>query len=242
MKNVIGRLHSIESFGAVDGPGVRFIAFLQGCPLRCLYCHNPDTWEHSGGKEITSADLVKEICGYKSFISSGGVTLSGGEPLLQAEFCEAVIDGCHEEGLHVALDTSGCIPLEKSEAAIRKADMLLLDIKDIFPEDCKVLTGMTNENALRTLNFCEETGKPVWIRHVLLPQYTLKDEKLHEIGQLLKKYSCVEKIELLPYHTMGKFKWAELGIQSKINGVEPPNKDEVEHAREILREYGLPVA
>lgn len=242
MENVIGRLHSIESFGAVDGPGVRFIAFLQGCPLRCLYCHNPDTWERNGGKEITSEELVKEICGYKSFISNGGVTLSGGEPLLQAEFCEAVIDGCHKENLHVALDTSGSIPLEKSETAIRKADMLLLDIKDIFPEDCKTLTGMTNENAFRTLDFCEEIRKPIWIRHVLLPEYTLNDEKLHAIGQFLKKYSCVEKIELLPYHTMGKYKWAELGVPSKIDHIEPPSKDEVEHAREILKEYGLPVA
>lgn len=242
MKNVMGKLHSIESFGAVDGPGVRFIAFLQGCPLRCLYCHNPDTWERDGGKEISSEELVKQICGYKNFISGGGVTLSGGEPLLQAEFCEAVIDGCHEENLHVALDTSGAIPLEKSESAIRKADMLLLDIKDILPEDCKALTGMTNENALKTLSFCEEIGKPVWIRHVLLPRYTLNDEKLCRIAQLLKDLSCVEKIELLPYHTMGKYKWAELGITSKIDEIEPPSKEDVERAKEIFRAVGLPVA
>lgn len=242
MKNVVGRLHSIESFGAVDGPGVRFVAFLQGCPLRCRYCHNPDTWNPQEGTVISSGELVEQILTYKSFISRGGVTISGGEPLLQSEFCEAVIDGCHENGIHTAIDTSGFISLEISKNAIDKADMLLLDIKDIDSEDCKALTWQSNENAIKTLDYCEETKKPVWIRHVIVPQYTLNDEKLQKLGQFLKNYSCIEKVELLPYHTMGKYKWEQLKIPYLLDGIEPPAKDEVEHAREILRQEGIEIA
>ncbi len=241
MRNVTGKIHSTESFGAVDGPGVRFVVFLQGCPLRCLYCHNPDTWSLSDGKEVSSVALVKEICSYRSFISSGGVTLSGGEPLMQAEFCEAVIEGCHENGFGVAIDTSGAIPLEKSRKAIEMSDLLLLDIKDIDPDDCEVLTGMSNLNALKTLNFCEEIGKDVWIRHVLLPKYTINEVKLNKLGNYLNKYKCVKKVELLPYHKMGLYKWEKLEITSKIADIMPPDNDEVEKAKEILAKYGLPV-
>lgn len=241
MKNVVGRLHSIESFGAVDGPGVRFVAFLQGCPLRCRYCHNPDTWNPQEGTVISSGELVEQILTYKSFISRGGVTISGGEPLLQAEFCEAVIDGCHENGIHTAIDTSGFIPLEISKNAIDKADMLLLDIKDIDPDDCEALTGQSNENAIKTLDYCEETKKPVWIRHVIVPTVTLKDEKLQRLGKFLKKYSCIEKVELLPYHIMGKYKWEQLKIPYSLEGIEPPEKEEVERAKEILRQEGIEI-
>ena len=241
MKNVIGRIHSTESFGAVDGPGVRFVAFLQGCPLRCLYCHNPDTWNNADGKVVSSVDLVKEICSYKNFILSGGVTLSGGEPLLQAEFCEDVIDGCHENGFHVAIDTSGAIPLELSKNAIVSADMLLLDIKDIDPADCEILTGGSNINAIKTLNFCEKIGRDVWIRHVLLPQYTLNDEKLRQLGAFLKPFKCVKKVELLPYHKMGLYKWETLGITSKILNIDSPSNEDVISAKEILLGFGLPL-
>ena len=234
MADIIGRLHSTESFGAVDGPGVRFIAFLQGCPLRCLFCHNPDTWNPRDGKEISAQALVSEIKKYKSFIQHGGVTLSGGEPLMQPEFCKEVIRLCHEENLHTAIDTSGCILLEISKDIIDDADMLLLDIKDVVSEDCKVLTGMNNENAIKTLNYCEETNKDVWIRHVILPEYTLKDEKLKALGNLLSKYSCVKKVDLLPYHTMGLYKWDELKIHSKILNIDPPTKEEVDHANEVF--------
>ena len=241
MKNVIGRIHSTESFGAVDGPGVRFVAFLQGCPLKCLYCHNPDSWNHSDGKTISSTELVKNICTYKNFISSGGVTLSGGEPLLQPEFCEDVINGCHENGLHIAIDTSGAIPLDLTKKCLELADLILLDIKDIDPDDCKIITGMDNKNAIETLKYCEEIHKDVWIRHVLLPQYTLKAEKLNRLGLFLKNFSCIKKVELLPYHKMGLYKWESLGLKSSIYDIEPPEKDEIENAKKILLSYNLPL-
>jgi pyruvate formate lyase activating enzyme len=239
MRDVKGRIHSTESFGAVDGPGIRFVAFLQGCRLRCLYCHNPDTWECHGGMEVSSLELVQKILQYKNFIEKGGVTLSGGEPLLQPEFCEAVIDGCHENGLHVAIDTAGAVPLEASKVAIEKADLIILDIKDIDDEDCIKLTGFSNAETLKTLDFCEKIGKAVWIRQVLLPGYTLKEDKLHRLGKFLKPYKCVKKVELLPYHKMGLYKWEQLGIKSQIKDIEPPGEEEVKKAKEILLEYGF---
>jgi len=240
MAEIFGKIHSYESFGAVDGPGVRFVVFLQGCLLRCLYCHNPDTWECGKGKEISSTELIEKILSYKSFIS-GGVTLSGGEPLLQADFCEDVIDKCHENNLHIAIDTSGSVSLEKSQKAILKADLILLDIKDIDDYDCHILTGQGNKNTFATLDFCEKNKKSVWIRQVLLPNYTLDGSKLHRLGKFLKKYNCVEKVELLPYHKMGLYKWNELQIPNALDKIEPPTSDEVENAKNILREYGLNV-
>ena len=241
MNNRVGRIHSTESFGAVDGPGIRFVAFLQGCPLRCLYCHNPDTWSASEGKIYSADELVQEIISYKNFIQNGGVTLSGGEPLMQAEFCEAVIERCHAHDLHVAIDTSGAISLERTATALEMADLILLDIKDVDSEDCKKLTGFTNENTNATLDYCESIGKEVWIRHVLLPEYTLKEDKLHRLGAFLKAYQCIKKVELLPYHKMGLYKWETLKIPSKIAHINPPTLDAVTHARDILAAYGLPI-
>ncbi len=239
MTDIEGRIHSFESFGAVDGPGIRFVVFFQGCLLRCLYCHNPDTWECSKGEVIFAQKLVDTIYSYRNFISSGGVTLSGGEPLMQPEFCEAVIDGCHEKKLHVAIDTCGAVPLEISSNSILKADLILLDIKDIDDEDCRVLTGLGNENTLKTLEFCEENNKDVWIRQVLIPGYTLSEEKMHRLGQYLKDFKCIKKVELLPYHTLGLYKWKELGIKSQLENVEPPTNEDVQKAKEILLYYGL---
>lgn len=241
MAEIKGRVHSYESFGAVDGPGIRFVVFLQGCLLRCLYCHNPDTWECGKGDIVTPDELVENILKYKNFISHGGITLSGGEPLLQAQFCEAVIDKCHENNFHVAIDTSGAVPLSQSGNAILKADLILLDIKDIDNEDCKKLTGMGNENALATLDFCEKNNKDVWIRQVLLPQYTLSEEKMHRLGKYLQNYKCVKKVELLPYHTLGLYKWEQLGLESKLIGIDPPTQSEIEKVKSILKSYSLKV-
>lgn len=239
-QSVIGHLHSIESFGALDGPGVRFVAFLQGCSLRCLYCHNPDTWSHSGGYPVASDELVKTILSYKSFIKNGGVTLSGGEPLLQPSFCEAVLRGCREHGLHTAIDTSGAVPLAQSKPAIDAADLLLLDIKDLEPEGAKALTGCDNANTMATLDYCEQTGKDVWIRHVLVPQYTMTDEKLRRLAAFLAGYSCIRRVELLPYHKLGDFKWQSLGLTLPLENVDVPTPEEVAHAKIIFKEAGLP--
>ena len=173
MEGVTGRVHSFESFGTLDGPGVRFVVFLQGCPLRCRYCHNPDTWELGGGMEISSAEVVGKIESCRNFIRSGGVTLSGGEPLMQPEFARDILERCARAGFHTALDTAGSVPLERSRPVIDRADLLLLDIKALNPALCRELTGRDNRNTLATLDYCEETARPVWIRHVLVPGFTL---------------------------------------------------------------------
>ncbi len=234
-----GYIHSYESFGAVDGPGIRFIVFLKGCLLKCLYCHNPDTWHKNAADNFsvtTPEELIKQILKYKNFICNGGVTISGGEPLLQADFCYELIQLCKENNLHTAIDTSGAVPLEKSSKVIDVADMLLLDIKDIDAEDCKILTGIDNSNAFKTLEYCESINKPVWIRHVLVPEYTLKEDKLKRLADYLRKFSCVKRIDLLPYHTLGKYKWEQLGAEYKLEGIEPPSDEEVAKAKLIFKD------
>ena len=238
---VIGHIHSFESFGALDGPGVRFVVFLQGCALRCKYCHNPDTWNCSGGYPVSSDELIKTILTYKSFIKNGGVTLSGGEPLLQPAFCEAVLRGCKEHGLHTAIDTSGAVPLAVAKGAVDAADMLLLDVKALDPADAKVLTGADNADTLAMLDYCEQVAKPVWIRHVLVPGYTMTDDRLRALAEYLHDYRCVERVELLPYHKMGDYKWQALGLTLPLEDVPVPTPEEVAHARQLFVEAGLPV-
>ena len=241
MEETVGLIHSLESFGAVDGPGLRFVVFLQGCKLRCLYCHNPDTWELKAGKEMTATQLIDIIKTYKNFIQNGGVTISGGEPLLQPDFCIELTKKCHEKGFHVAIDTAGSVPLSQSQKAIETADMLLLDIKDIDSNDCKTLTGFSNDNTIATLNFCESIKKDVWIRHVLVPDYTLNDKKLHKLCNFLMNYKCIKKIELLPYHNMGLYKWEVIGIKNKLESTRIPTNEEILNATNILKQYNLPV-
>ncbi len=241
MKEVFGRVHSTESFGALDGPGVRFVVFLQGCALRCLYCHNPDTWEFGKGNMVSSAEIVERILSYMSFIKGGGVTLSGGEPLLQPEFCQAILEGCREHGLHTAIDTSGAVPLERCKGAVDAADLILLDIKALDNELARRLTGKGNEDTLRLLDYCESGGKPVWVRHVLVPGLTLYEDQLAALADFLKGYSCVEKVELLPFHKMGEFKWKELNCAYSLYDTPVPTREEVEMARRIFKERGLPL-
>lgn len=235
MPDIIGRIHSFESFGAVDGPGVRFVVFMQGCALRCAYCHNPDTWHGSPAPyEMTPEELIRKIITYKSFISKGGVTVSGGEPLLQADFVERLAQLCKAEKLHTAIDTAGSAAINSTKAAIQASDMLLLDIKDLDEKDCINLTGQSNKNTIDTLNFCEEIHKPVWIRHVLVPDYTLKKEKAGRLADFLSRYSCIEKVEFLPYHDMGKYKWDNLGIDYKLSSINPPSSPEIEDYRDLF--------
>lgn len=241
IREVRGRIHSIESFGAVDGPGVRFVVFFQGCPLRCLYCHNPDSWKFEEGQEKTAGEMIDQISDYKSFIRKGGVTLSGGDPLAQPEFCAALLKLCKEQGLHTAVDTAGYVPLSRCKEAVDEADMILLDIKDIDTEDCKTLTGQGNENALSLLDYCESVKKPVWIRHVCLPGYTLQEEKLKRLAEKLSSYRCVEKVELIPFHQMGIYKWDYVDREYLLADVEVPSQQEMEEAHKLFREYGLPL-
>ncbi len=221
-ENTIGYIHSYETFGAVDGPGVRFIVFLQGCNLRCLYCHNADTWKMNEGTKSTAKELFDKIIQYKNFIKKGGVTFSGGEPLLQHEFVYEVIKLCKKAGLHTAIDTSGGVALETCKKAIDEADMILLDIKDIDSDDCITLTGQSNKNALAILNYCD-------------------DLKLYRMARVLSWYSCIKKIEIIPFHKMGEYKWDYINEKYQLKNVPPATPEDVEHAKEIMRKYALPL-
>lgn len=238
---VLGRVHSVESFGTLDGPGIRYVLFLQGCAYRCLYCHNPDTWAVNVGKIIDSDEVLKDILSYKNFIKSGGVTLSGGEPLLQIEFVKAILKGCKEKGIHTALDTAGSIPVEASAPVLDLADLILLDIKCFDDEMSKVLTGHSNKRTLETLNYCEETDKRVWIRQVLLPGYTLNHRTLVGLAEYLKDFKCVELVELLPFHKMGEYKWAALGFKYELKDTQPPTPEELNEVRNLFESRGLKV-
>lgn len=236
---VTGRIHSIESFGTLDGPGIRYVLFMQGCPLRCLYCHNPDSQCIEAGKVMTAGEVMTDILTYRPYIKRGGVTLSGGEPLLQHEFACALLEGCRENRLHSAVDTSGAIPLNRSARALDLADMVLLDIKALDDDLCVRLTGSSNRNTLATLEYCETTRKPVWIRHVLVPGYTLDKARLERLADYLLRFACIAKIELLPFHKMGEYKWEALSRPYELNGTQPPTDEELREARAIFQCRGL---
>ena len=236
MAEITGRIHSFESFGTLDGPGVRYIVFLQGCALRCSYCHNPDTWDVKGGQEFTVSEVMQKIISCRSYIKSGGVTLSGGEPLLQARFVSALLDACRAEGLHTAVDTAGSVPLSVSAEVISKSDMLLLDIKSLDDELCRAMTGQGNRNTLETLRFCEESGKPVWIRHVVVPGWTDDAEEQRRLGYFIGGLKTLKALDVLPYHDMGKSKYEALGMDYPLKDVQPLPAEDAQRARaEIMK-------
>lgn len=236
--SIQGTVHSVETFGTLDGPGVRYVLFLQGCSLRCRYCHNPDTWSKKGKNVTDSESAVKEILSYHSFIAKGGVTLSGGEPLLQPAFALDVIRRCKAEGLHTAIDTAGSVPLELSQEVIAEADLILLDIKSLDDKQSFSLTGMGNANTLATLEYCQSIGKPVWLRHVLVPGWTLEKERLEKLATYLKDFSCIEQVELLPYHNMGQYKWEQLNLNYTLKDVKEPSQDELIMAKKVFEDEG----
>ena len=233
------RLHSIESFGTVDGPGIRFVAFFQGCPMRCAFCHNPDTWSPNAPVqyEMTPEELLAEVKRYKSFIKKGGVTCSGGEPLMQADFLIDFFRLCQEAGFHTALDTSGVIFSEKARQVLEHTDLVLLDIKTLDDTLHPTYTGHTRQNNQAFLDYLHQIGKPTWIRHVLVPGYTDDDTRLHALAQHLTIYNNVERVELLPYHTMGTYKYQELGIPYPLEGIPPLSDERRQHALSIFRQH-----
>lgn len=236
---MIGRIHSLESFGTVDGPGVRFVAFMQGCPLRCLFCHNPDTWNPQGScqYEFTPKQLLDEVVRYRSFIKNGGVTVSGGEPLMQADFVSEFFRLCHSEGIHTAVDTSGALITERVLNMLDNTDLVLLDIKTMDPELYTRLTGVRQENNLAFLDILEKRGITTWIRHVVVPGLTDNDKWLRQLGQYVARYDCVEKIEILPYHTLGEYKYQKLGLEYSLDGVPPLSAERASEIRKIMSEY-----
>lgn len=238
-KETIGRIHSMESFGTVDGPGIRFVAFMQGCPLRCQFCHNPDTWNPRGKcqYELTAQELVSEVARYRSFIKSGGVTVSGGEPLLQAAFVREFFALCQAEGIQTALDTSGALCTDEAFAVLDHTDIALLDIKTIDAALYPRLTGVSQTNNLRFLDELQRRGIRTWVRHVVVPGLTDNDAQLTRLGEYVARYDVVEKIEVLPYHTLGTFKYEELGISYPLQGVPPLAPERAQEIREMLSKY-----
>ena len=233
-----GRIHSTESFGTVDGPGVRFVVFFQGCPLRCKYCHNPDTWDFSGGREVTAEELMKEYDSYKEFLKSGGITATGGEPLAQPEFLAELFALAKSKGVHTCLDTSAGVydPAhhEKIDEALKYTDLVMLDIKHIDDEEHRKLTGKGNRNILAFAEHIRQLGIPVWIRHVVVPGITDKHEELFALGEFLSTLSNIKALDVLPYHDMAKPKYAELGLEYPLGDTPPLTKEEAIKARDII--------
>ena len=234
MENIKGRVHSYESFRTLDGPGLRFVVFLQGCPLRCANCHNPDTWDAAGGMLVSAEAVVDKIDKCRAYLRNGGATLSGGEPLMQPAFTLDILRRLREINIHTALDTSGTVPLTVSAPVIDASDMLLLDIKALDAGDCLKLTGQDNANELATLDYCERTGKRVWIRHVIVPGLTLDMTKLGRLAAYLKKFRCVERTELLPFNKLGEFKWRQLGLPYTLADTPSPTDEQIAAANALF--------
>ncbi len=235
----MARIHSYESFGTVDGPGIRFVVFMQGCPMRCKYCHNPDTWEIGGGSEKSAEEVAREALKYRSyFAGKGGVTVSGGEPLLQIDFLIELFTLLKANGVHTCVDTSG-ICFRRGDARygrlVSLTDLFLLDIKHIDEQAHRALTGCSGEAPRAFAEYLCEQGVPVWIRHVLVPGITDDDGALARTRAFIQTLPNVERTEVLPYHTLGVEKYRRLGIAYPLEGVAPPARERVENARRILR-------
>ncbi len=237
-----GYVNSVESFGSVDGPGVRYIFFLQGCHMRCRYCHNPETWSMTGGEEMTPREALDKALRFRNYWGDkGGITVSGGEALLQIDFVTELFELAKEEGVHTALDTSGN-PFttqepffSKFERLMKATDLVILDIKQMNPDEHKALTGWTNENILAMARWCSDHGVDLWIRKVLVPGLTDSDEELKALRDFVAELKTVKRFEVLPYHTLGIGKWKKLGIPYTLDGVKPPTKDEIRRAEDMLQ-------
>ena len=239
---MLGNIHSTETFGSVDGPGVRFLIFMQGCPMRCRYCHNADTWNPNGGTQMTADALLDRAERYRGYWGSeGGITVSGGEPLMQLDFLLELTQKAKQRGIHTCVDTSGQ-PFSRREPFFSKfckllgsVDLFLVDIKHIDSDAHRRLTKHPNDNILDMLTFLSEQHKPVWIRHVLVPGVTDDDEALRRTRAFIDTLSNVQKVEVLPYHSMGAYKWKALGLDYTLDGVQPPDSERVRNAEQILK-------
>lgn len=241
MSEIKGHIHSVESFGSADGPGVRYIVFLKGCNMRCQYCHNPDTWAKDGGELMTPEEVLKKALRYKTYWKEkGGITVSGGEALLQIDFVTELFRLAKEKGVNTCLDTSGNpFSMEepfksKFDELMKYTDLFMLDIKHMDDAAHRKLTGQTNQNILEMAAYLSDHGKAMWIRHVLVPGITTEEDELHRLRSFLDTLKTVERVEVLPYHTLGVFKWKELGIPYQLEGVDPPTKEQIDRAKEIL--------
>lgn len=239
---MIGNIHSIETFGTVDGPGIRYVIFTQGCLLRCQFCHNADTWEIGTGSRMSVSDIIDDLQSYLPFIeaSGGGITVSGGEPLLQIPFLIELFKECKKLGIHTTIDSSGgcysnsTLFQEQLNELLKYTDLILLDLKHIDKEKHKKLTGLTNDHILQFASYLSDNQVPVWIRHVLVPTVTDDEKDLRRLGEFISRLGNVEKIEVLPYHKLGVYKWEALGLEYPLKDIEPPSEEKAEWAYKLL--------
>lgn len=247
-----GRIHSLETFGTVDGPGVRFVVFFQGCPMRCLYCHNPDTWDAAGGEETDVDTILDRFERNRAFYRTGGITATGGEPMFQMEFLTELFTKASARGIHTCLDTSGVmfpsrgnavqdasaggVSMAQVEKLMAATDLVMLDIKHISDAEHRALTGHTNANILDFARYLDSIGKPVWIRHVVVPNITFDEKELTALGTFLKTLHNVEKLEVLPYHSMGKVKYDSLGLEYRLVDTPQLTKEQAKEAERMIVE------
>lgn len=237
MENLTGRIHSFETLGAVDGPGIRFVLFMQGCPLRCKYCHNRDTWDLKGGTEYTVDEIFNKIIRYKNYFitSNGGVTVSGGEPLLQPDFLIELFTRLKQAGIRTALDTSGMFDItEKIKKLIDLTDLFLVDIKCINDEICKDLVGRSNKKELEFIKYLDSIGKEIWIRQVIVPTITDKEKDLYKLRDFINSIDNISRVDLLPYHDLGKYKWIELNEVYPLENIRVANSSDIDRVKAIL--------
>ena len=238
--NYYAKVHSVESFGTVDGPGIRFVIFLQGCSLRCKYCHNRDTWDINGGEYKSVDEIIEKIKNYKNYIipSGGGVTVTGGEPLLQVKFLIELFKRLKEENIHACIDTSGMFGItDDIKKVLELTDLVLLDIKHIDDEKCKDLVGSSNKKELEFARYLSDNGIKMWIRQVLVPGYTDDEADLIKLGEFIRSLKTVEKVQVLPYHSMGKYKWEKLGKKYELEGVREATQEDVKRAENLIKYY-----
>lgn len=236
-KTKYGKIHSIESFGTVDGPGIRFVIFMQGCALKCKYCHNRDTWDINSGTLVSAEELIDKIERYKAYIlpSGGGVTVTGGEPLLQSKFLITLFKELKKLNIPTAIDTSGMVDItDDIKELLSLTDLVLLDIKHINDEKCKELVGVSNKKELAFAKYLSDNNIPVWIRQVIVPGITDNEEDLLELKEFINSLKNVKNIELLPYHELGKSKWENLGLDYELEGVPSATKEDIERIKKVL--------
>jgi pyruvate formate lyase activating enzyme len=236
-----GYIHSVETAGTVDGPGIRFVVFLTGCPLSCAYCHNPDCQKLHNGRMASSEALLEEIADYKPYLqqSKGGVTISGGEPLVQPAFAEALLKGCQALGLHTALDTSGFLGASAPDSLLDAVDLVLLDIKSGLPDVYQRTTGVELQPTLDFAKRLEARKIPVWVRFVLVPGLTDGEDNIRAVARFAASLTNLERVEVLPFHKMGEHKWESLGMDYSLKSTIPPTPEATEAARAIFREAGV---
>ena len=242
LDNITLKIHSYESGGTVDGPGIRFVVFLQGCPLRCQYCHNPDTWDVNSGKKIPANELVAEILKYKKFMdfSKGGVTFSGGEPLVQKASLLPVFKALKKHNVHIALDTAGTTNIDEiTNALLKYVDLVMLDVKHLVPYEHKLLTGLSNEKTIAFLDLLSSENKRTWVRWVVVPGINDSKEYAIKFADFVKKHPNIELVEILPYHKNGIYKWEALNIPYQLKDTPEPSKDNIKEIVSILENQGV---